>query len=115
MNENNLIPFNERTEDEQREIARAGGKASGKARRERKLIRQALEERFTADDMNEVCDKLIERAKNSARDFEVLRDTLGEKPTDSVALSSDDMELNITIDYGEDQKKDASAHGSRRM
>ena len=32
MNEGNLIPFNKRTESEQREIARSGGKASGVAR-----------------------------------------------------------------------------------
>ncbi len=32
MNEGNLIPFNKRTESEQREIARSGGKASGRAR-----------------------------------------------------------------------------------
>ena len=42
-NENkNLIPFNERTEDEQREIARQGGIASGKARREKQKTQQIL-------------------------------------------------------------------------
>ena len=42
-NENkNLIPFNERTESEQREIARMGGIASGKARREKQKTQQIL-------------------------------------------------------------------------
>ena len=42
-NENkNLIPFNERTENEQREIARQGGIASGKARREKQKTQQIL-------------------------------------------------------------------------
>ena len=42
-NENkNLIPFNERTESEQREIARQGGIASGKARREKQKTQQIL-------------------------------------------------------------------------
>lgn len=42
-NENkNLIPFNERTEEEQREIARRGGIASGKARREKQKTQQIL-------------------------------------------------------------------------
>ena len=42
-NENkNLIPQNERTKDEQREIARMGGIASGKARREKKTIQKIL-------------------------------------------------------------------------
>jgi hypothetical protein len=42
-NENkNLIPQSERTKDEQREIARMGGIASGKARREKKTIQKIL-------------------------------------------------------------------------
>ena len=44
MNEKNLIPFDERTESEQREIARMGGIASGKARREKQQTRQILSE-----------------------------------------------------------------------
>ena len=47
MNEENLIPFSERTEKEQREIRVKGGIASGKARREksdmRKLMQAALD------------------------------------------------------------------------
>lgn len=47
MNEKNLISIAERTTSEQREIARAGGLASGAARRENKktrpLVRMALE------------------------------------------------------------------------
>jgi hypothetical protein len=39
----NLIPFDERTENEQREIARKGGKASGVARREKKALKTTLE------------------------------------------------------------------------
>ena len=38
----NLIPFNERTEEEQREIARMGGIASGQARREKQKTQQIL-------------------------------------------------------------------------
>ena len=42
-NENkNLIPQSERTKEEQREIARMGGIASGKARREKKTIQKIL-------------------------------------------------------------------------
>lgn len=39
----NLIPFSERTEEEQREIRSKGGKASGKSRRQRKTNKQILE------------------------------------------------------------------------
>ena len=38
----NLIPQSERTKDEQREIARLGGIASGKARREKQKTQQIL-------------------------------------------------------------------------
>jgi hypothetical protein len=41
-NEKNLIPFDERTESEQREIARLGGIASGIARREKKTVQKIL-------------------------------------------------------------------------
>lgn len=39
----NLIPMNERTKDEQREIATAGGIASGKARRRKRTLRELAE------------------------------------------------------------------------
>ena len=42
-NEKNLIPFNERTESEQREIAQNGGIASGAARRRKRSMRQAAD------------------------------------------------------------------------
>ena len=42
-NEENLIPFQDRTESEHREIAIAGGKASGESRRKRKAMRERAE------------------------------------------------------------------------
>lgn len=39
----NLKPFNKRTEDEQREIASKGGKASGKSRRKKADLKKAFE------------------------------------------------------------------------
>ena len=41
--ENNLIPLDRRTEDEQRKIQSMGGVASGAARRRRKALREALD------------------------------------------------------------------------
>lgn len=43
-NEDNLIPFNELTKSEQREIAIQGGIASGKARKRKKMLKELLEE-----------------------------------------------------------------------
>ena len=42
-NEQDLIPFDERTESEQREIRSAGGQASGVSRRRKKSLREAAE------------------------------------------------------------------------
>ena len=41
-NEQNLIPFDNRTESEQREITQKGGVASGKARRRKKLLKDTV-------------------------------------------------------------------------
>ena len=43
INEQNLIPFTERTEEEQRKIAKMGGIASGEARRKKRTMIQDLE------------------------------------------------------------------------
>lgn len=42
-NEENLIPFSERTESEQREIRQKGGVASGQARRRKRQMKDAAE------------------------------------------------------------------------
>lgn len=42
-NKENLIPFNERTESEQREIAKQGGITSGRARRRRRSMKEAAD------------------------------------------------------------------------
>ena len=42
-NEKNLVPLNERTESEQREIQSAGGRASGAARRRKRALKEAAD------------------------------------------------------------------------
>ena len=96
-NEQNLkgYGFHERTASEQREIAQKGGKASGEARREKKLIKDRILERMNATDWDEYIDGIIERAKESKADAEFLRDTIGEKPAEKheVKLNED-----VTLD-----------------
>ncbi len=41
-NEQNLIPFDKRTENEQREYAKKGGQKSGEVRRKRKAIKEQM-------------------------------------------------------------------------
>ena len=90
-NEQNLKPQNKRTKSEQREIARKGGKASGQARRKRKEFKEALKLALTVvmdeSDNKTVQDIGIEALmdrfmKGDPKVFELIRDTIGEKPTD---------------------------------
>lgn len=102
-NEENLIPFNERTESEKRAIATAGGKASGKARRNKKLLRDCIDYLFEREDKTvldtegnpmsgaeQLAYNLFVKAlgepdtAKAARAFEVLRDTAGQKPVEKV-------------------------------
>lgn len=73
------------TPDEQQK----GGIASGKARREQKIFKQAIAERMGFDDFNEMVDNLIKRAKKNDKSFEILRDTLGQKPKEEISVSGE--------------------------
>ena len=95
-NEQNLKPF---TSDQSREEAarngRKGGIASGKARRKKRLMREAFEEllaRDYEDKEGNVLDgtsvlatKVFKQALNGdLKAFEIIRDTTGQKPVERV-------------------------------
>ncbi len=82
----NLIPFNELTEEEQREIARKGGIASGKARAERKTLKEELLLLLSENNTQEKISLslIAEAMKGNVKAFETIRDTVGEKPVDKV-------------------------------
>jgi hypothetical protein len=96
MNEENLIPFTERTKEEQREIARQGGIASGKARRERKTLKEELLLLLEKGDTQEKISLAMikEALDGNTKAFEVIRDTIGEKPEDKLKA---DINRDITI------------------
>lgn len=99
-NEQNLIPQSERTKSEQRKIAKQGGIKSGEARREKKLFKEEILKRMGEDDWNEMIDKLIARAKTTDKAFEVLRDTIGQKPKEEVEadLTVNTIKVELTDD-----------------
>lgn len=80
-NEQNLVKGEDRHKFTHEEHSK-GGKASAKARREQKIFKQAIAERMGFDDFNEMIDNLIKRAKGNDKSFEVLRDTMGQKPVE---------------------------------
>lgn len=83
-NEQNLKPFNQLTVKEQREIQKKGGQRSAEARKEKKLFKEEILKRMGEKDWNDIVDKLIERAKKNDKSFEILRDTIGQKPKEEV-------------------------------
>lgn len=103
-NEQNLIPNSKRTPQELREITRKGGIASGKARREKKELKQIVEALFERMYDTEGGEKIsgaeaitvkqMEKAlKGDTKAFEVLRDTAGQKPVEKVE------QINIDAEY----------------
>ena len=88
-NEKNLIPVTKRTPREQKEISSKGGKASAKAKKERNTLKQELLLILENEDMQKkISTALIKEAeKGNTKAFEVIRDTIGEKPTDNLKLS----------------------------
>lgn len=96
-NEQNLKPV--QTKSEARERGRSGGIKSGEARREKKLIKDRILERMGADDWDEYIDGIIARAKESKADAEFLRDTIGQKPIDKVAVTNIDQSLEELNEY----------------
>ena len=97
-NEENLIPFTERTEEEQREIARQGGIASGEARRKKATMISTLEKLL--NETNKKAGKtyrelatlgLIKGAVNgSGKNYEIIQQLMDKK-------EKKDEESNIYI------------------
>lgn len=71
------------------ETARAAGKKSGLARAGRKTLAKWIEECSTDEDIKEIAMGMIQRAKKSTMAATALRDTIGEKPSDSVDITAE--------------------------
>ena len=94
-NTENLVSLADRTTEEQRAIASAGGKASGEARRKRKTLKEELLLILSEGETKQtVTLALIEKAMSGdTKAFEVIRDTIGEKPIDKVMIA--DVEPSV--------------------
>ena len=93
-NEKNLKPV--RSTSEARKKGKAGGIKSGKVRAERKTLKEELLLLLAqGNTQNKMSLALLKKAMNGdIRAYEVIRDTVGEKPTDKIEQSGD---LNNTI------------------
>lgn len=97
MNESNLLRPEDLTPEELRERARKAGIASGKARRERKTLREELLLLLEKGDTQEKISLAMikEALEGNTKAFEVIRDTIGEKPIDKTADVTRDITINI--------------------
>ena len=90
-NEENLVSLADRTTEEKREIAKKGGKASGKARAARKTLKEELLLLLSQGNTQEkISLSLIQEAlTGNTKAFEIIRDTIGEKPKENVDVNID--------------------------
>ena len=87
----NLNPIRELSKEEAMKRGRAGGIASVKARREKKLFKEAIEKQLGAS-IDKIIEALLVKAeKGDIQASQFLRDTIGEKPTDKVENTNVDM------------------------
>jgi hypothetical protein len=82
-----------RTSEEARKRGRAGGIKSGQVRRERKTLRDELLALLSAGDTQKDMNlALIQRALDGdTKAYEVVRDTIGEKPVDKIVVAEVDQ------------------------
>lgn len=108
MAKEDLIPLNQRTKEEAKAISRKGGINSGKARRNKAMLKDCInilmEKKFVDEktgkkitgaellsvDLFEKAVAELDTAKK-AKAFEVLRDTSGQKPVDKVMIAEVDQ------------------------
>lgn len=85
----NLVDLRDRTTEEQREIARKGGKASGEARRKRKTFKEELLLLLEQGDTQEkISLAILQKAmQGDIKAYESIRDTVGEKPKENIDLA----------------------------
>ena len=137
--EENLIPNEERTPEELRKITTQGGIASGKARRQRKLLRETLEiilskpfkdgdidnideiksiagikgTNLTADQIMMV--RMVDKAiKGDAKAIEYITNMLGENPIQKLQIDTTVETKRIEIVWEKPPRSESSNAGDRQ-
>lgn len=130
MANENLIPFNERTEEEQRKIQRKGGIASGKARREKAdlkkkvnqilemdvfspQLKEALEEKgLSATNQTAIATVLLQKAlKGDMRAIELLAKMNGNEGTKD-SLDKKEQKERVKAMQLENKKREQALEGN---
>lgn len=131
MNTQNLRPV--RSKSEARARGRSGGIASGEARRARITLRASLDELLSMPVKDEngnetgeniqhaVAVALVTKAlQGDTKAFEIIRDTIGEKPAEKVMLAEvdqqtiDQVERLVLFYLNAEVKKTGATEGAER-
>lgn len=91
----NLIRFDQMSPEKRKEVARNGGIKSGDSKREKKMLREYLETILSMEDdikedrYTKITKALVDKAEDGdTKAFEVIRDTLGQKPIDKLNMTA---------------------------
>lgn len=112
---NNLLPLSERPPEERKQVASAGGKASAEVRQRKKTFKEVFNAilpldvvRGSVDELSGYIDgvnenisveqalamaQVIKAMQGDTTAFQVIRDTVGEKPTDKVQNTNVEMSV----------------------
>ena len=82
--------------DEAVKAGRAGGVASGRSKRKWASLREAFKDRMTDGDRLRIFDAMLEKAAaGEIRAAEFIRDTMGEKPTDRIEQTVNEIAFRV--------------------
>lgn len=116
-NNENLRPLNKISKEDAKKIRSKGGKARAEKIKEKKTMKQMLEyllERETQNDnggksttLEEISVSLIKQAlKGNVRAFEVLRDTIGQNPSQKIDIEGNALLQKVFITKDDIKKAD---------
>lgn len=119
----NLKPFQKGDTNDKAKNGRLGGKASGEAKRRMKTFKEELQAILETEMLNAKGEKvsyqkninsalILKAAKGDVRAYEVIRDTLGQRPKDEkevVVMSGDDgLKINLELVKSLEEKFNAT-------
>ena len=81
------------------EAAVRAGQKSAEARKAYRPLKEIIRERVTPEEWDKMVLAMMEKAqRGDAKAFELLRDSVGEKPTEKMELAgAQDLQVNISI------------------
>lgn len=87
----NLVQNRGLSREEADRLSSKGGKKSGEVRRANATLTEALKSKCTPEVLDQLTDMLVKRAKQgNLKAFELLRDQIGEKPSEKITINQVD-------------------------